>query len=90
MSKSVYDEIRDRAKCIVADGDRDPDSVFREAFDYETDTYWAQWELLQEIFNPDEFFEQHLDEIFEHVKDEVFEDIEDMVEEAEEEEDEEW
>ena len=52
---SAVNEILDRARDNVLDGERDVDDIILDAFEVEIErSSWVLWELMQEVYNPDD------------------------------------
>lgn len=86
---NAIDAVLTRAKCLVYDGKRDPESIIRECYDLEVGD-WFLWELMQAVFNPSDLLSFDMEEeIIEYLLDECKDEVQDMVDEAEDDEDDE-
>lgn len=82
-------EILDRAKALVEDGERDPYDAISEAFDTEVEKEWVCWELMKDVYNPDELLRGEVGggvvdgyaPLFDYVYNEIHTDVEDFIEE---------
>ena len=85
MNDATY-EILDRAKANVLDGERDADKAIIDAFEVETDLTWVLWELMREVFNPDDLLkgeagESPYTDLYDYVYGEIHSDVESFIEE---------
>jgi len=84
MNDAIF-EILDRAKTNVEDGERDADEALREAFDTETDNEWVCWELMKDVYSPDELLRGDVSDgytpLYDYVYGEIHTDVEDYIEE---------
>lgn len=85
MNDAVY-EILDRAKVVVLDGERNASEAISEAFNDECTRWWVLWELMKEVFNPDDLLRGNAGEdpylqLYDYVFAEISGDVEDFIEE---------
>ena len=85
MNDAVY-EILDRAKCNVLDGERDASEAITEAFDIECGRTWVMWELIKEVFTPDDLLRGNVGEdpylqLYDYVHSEISDEVEDFIQE---------
>lgn len=81
-------EVWKRAQCCVEDGMRDAKAIIKECYELEV-SEWFTWELLQAVFNADDFVTLEVEEaLINYLNGELEDDVQDLIDEAEEEE--EW
>lgn len=79
-------EVWKRAVCCVEDGDRDAKAIIRECYELEV-SEWFSWELLETVFNADDFITPDVEEaLIDYLINELENDVQDLIDEAEEEE----
>lgn len=84
---NAFDEILDRAKDNVLDGEHDAGEAIRDAFDIEATRSWVLWDLMKEVFNPDDVLngdfgdEDPYIQLFDRVVNEISDEVEDFIEE---------
>lgn len=85
---SAVNEILDRARDNVLDGERDVDDIILDAFEVEIErSSWVLWELMQEVYNPDDVLngdfedDDHYAPLFNYVYREIHREVEDFIEE---------
>lgn len=86
MNDAVY-EILDRAKTVVLDGERNASEAISEAFNDECIYSWVLWELMKEVYNPEDVLrgdfgaEGPYIALYDYVHGEISDEVEDFIQE---------
>ena len=79
---SALDELFERARCMVDEGDRDAESIIRECYDLECSD-WFLWELLQAVFNPSDLLSDGVEEqLIDYCIGELGDEVESLIDDA--------